>query len=340
MDPQGASIPSTASKLTFVSSAQLSYQFDDGSDPGNWSVTVNSADGTQHSNAWNFTVTPGARTITSLSPPSYPSMAGNQTMLINGANFVNGDTLTFVHPQGATIASTASKLTFVSSSQFTYQFNNANDPAPGRLRSTARTARSTPTLELHGDGGSANDQQRVADLLSVKAGNQTLTINGANFQSGDTLTFVPPEGGDHCQHGQQAHLRFQQPVHLSVQQRQRSGHLDGDGEQPRRHPALQRRQLHGDARDATPSRSLSPTSYAGVQRNQTLTINGANFQNGDTLTFVDPQGATIASTASKLTFVSSSQLTYQFNNGNDSGTWTVTVNSPTAPSTPTPGTSR
>ena len=92
VDPQGASIPSTASKLTFVSSAQLSYQFDDGSDPGNWSVTVNSADGTQHSNTWNFTVTPGARTITSLSPPSYPSMAGNQTMLINGANYVRTGT--------------------------------------------------------------------------------------------------------------------------------------------------------------------------------------------------------------------------------------------------------
>jgi hypothetical protein len=62
--------------------------------------------------------------------------------------------------------------------------------------------------------------------------------------------------------------------------------------------------------------------------NQTLTINGANFVSGDTLTFVPPEGGTIASTASKLTFVSSSQLTYQFNNGSDSGSWTVTINSP------------
>jgi hypothetical protein len=34
----------------------LSYQFNDGSDPGNWTVTVNSADGTQHSNVWTFSV--------------------------------------------------------------------------------------------------------------------------------------------------------------------------------------------------------------------------------------------------------------------------------------------
>ena len=58
-----------------------------------------------------------------------------------------------------------------------------------------------------------------------------------------------------------------------------------------------------------------------------MNIFGSNFQSGDTLTFVPPGGSPIGSTASKLTFVSSSQLTYQFNNGNTVGTWTVSVNS-------------
>ena len=74
--------------------------------------------------------------------------------------------------------------------------------------------------------------------------------------------------------------------------------------------------------------SVSPNSYPALNGNQTMTINGANFQSGATLTFVPPEGGTIASTASKLTFVNANQLSYQFNNLSDTGTWSVTVNNP------------
>jgi Flp pilus assembly protein TadD len=74
--------------------------------------------------------------------------------------------------------------------------------------------------------------------------------------------------------------------------------------------------------------ATTPSSYPASTSNQTMTINGSNFVSGATLTFVTPEGGTIPSTASKLTFVSSSQLSYQFNNGNDVGTWSVTVNNP------------
>src|SRR5262249_53586750 len=73
---------------------------------------------------------------------------------------------------------------------------------------------------------------------------------------------------------------------------------------------------------------LSPSTYPALSGNQTMTINGSNFKSGATLTFHDPQGTSIASTASKLTFVSSSQISYQFNNGSDAGTWTVFVVNP------------
>ena len=74
--------------------------------------------------------------------------------------------------------------------------------------------------------------------------------------------------------------------------------------------------------------SVSPPSMPPLNANQTLTIYGNNFQSGATLTFVPPEGGTIASTASKLTFVSSSQISYQINNLSDSGSWTVKVNNP------------
>ena len=81
----------------------------------------------------------------------------------------------------------------------------------------------------------------------------------------------------------------------------------------------------------SPAPSISgvlPGSYPGSGVNQPMTITGSNFQNGVTLTFDPPTGSNINSTASKLTFVSSSQLTYLFTPANDAGTWTVRVNNP------------
>jgi hypothetical protein len=74
--------------------------------------------------------------------------------------------------------------------------------------------------------------------------------------------------------------------------------------------------------------NVSPSSMPASNSNQTLTINGSNFQSGATLIFDPPTGSNINSTASKLTLVSSSQLSYQLNNASDAGTWTVTVRNP------------
>src|SRR4051812_29765437 len=117
--PEGGSIPSTSSKLTFVSSTQLSYQFNNANDVGTWSVRVNSPDGTQHSSTVSFTVTSVTLTpsISSVSPSSFPYTTLFRSMTIFGSNFQSGDTLTFFPPEGGSIPSTSSKLTFVSSTQ-------------------------------------------------------------------------------------------------------------------------------------------------------------------------------------------------------------------------------
>ena len=253
--PEGGSIASTASKLTFVSSSQLSYQFNDGSDAGTWSVTVNNPGG-QVSNSVSFTVTAGAPVISGVSPTSYAGSNNNQTMTINGSNFQSGATLTFVPPEGGTIASTASKLTFVSSSQLSYQFNDGSDAG-------------TWSVTVDNPGGQVSNSVSftVTAAAPVISGvsptsyagsnnNQTMTINGSNFQSGATLTFVPPEGGTHCQHRQQAHLRFQQPAQLPVQRRQRCGHLERHRRQPGR-AGLELGELHGDGGGAGDQRGVA-----------------------------------------------------------------------------------
>ena len=172
--------------------------------------------------------------LSSVVPSSYPASGNNQTMTLNGSSFQNGATLTFVPPEGGTIASTASKLTFVSASQISYQFNDASD-----------------------------------------VGTWSVRVNNPDGQSSGSISFtvtavVPP-------------------------------------------PSLS---------------SVVPSSYPASGNNQTMTLNGSSFQNGATLTFVPPEGGTIASTASKLTFVSTSQISYQFNDASDAGTWSVRVNNP------------
>ncbi len=359
--PEGGTIGSTAAKLTFVSSTQLSYQFNNSNDVGTWSVRVNSPDGTQHSSYVNFTVvantptpTPttvvAAPTISSVVPNSYPASGSNQTMAINGSNFQSGDTLTFIPPEGGTIGSTAAKLTFVSSTQLSYQFNNSNDVGTWSVRVNspdgtqhssyvnftvvANTPTPTPTTVV----AAPTISSVVPNSYPASGSNQTMTINGSNFQSGDTLTFIPPEGGTIGSTA--AKLTFVSSTQLSYQFNNsndvgtwsvRVNSPDGT-----QHSSYVNFTVVANTPTPTPTTvvaaptisSVVPNSYPASGSNQTMTINGSNFQSGDTLTFIPPEGGTIGSTAAKLTFVSSTQLSYQFNNSNDVGTWSVRVNSP------------
>jgi hypothetical protein len=74
--------------------------------------------------------------------------------------------------------------------------------------------------------------------------------------------------------------------------------------------------------------SVAPNPVPASSSDQPIGIFGSNFQNGDTLTFVDTIGQVHQSVPTKLTFISSTQIDYEFNNANDMGTWTVTANSP------------
>ena len=331
-DPQGNVIASTASKLTFVSSGEIDYQFNDGSDPGNWSVKVNTADGTLHSSADTFSVAAAQSTpsLSSVSPTSFPADASNHTMRLLGSNFVSGDTLTFTDPQGNVIASTASKLTFVSSGEIDYQFNDGSDPgnwsvkvntADGTLHSSADTfsvaaAQSTPSLS------SVSPISFPAD-----ANNHTMQLLGSNFVSGDTLTFTDPQGNVIASTASKltfvssGEIDYQfndgsDPGNWSVKVNTADGTLHSSADT-----------FSVAAAQSTPSlSSVSPISFPADANNHTMQLLGSNFVSGDTLTFTDPQGNVIASTASKLTFVSSGEIDYQFNDGSDPGNWSVKVN--------------
>jgi len=189
--PEGGTIASTASKLTFVSAAQLSYQFNDQSDSGNWSVKVNSPDGTQHSNAASFTVTAAAPAITGVSPTSYPASNNSQTMLINGSNFQNGATVTFHDPQGNSYVRTP---TFLSAGQLSHQFNDGNDAGTWTVFATNPDGQTSNTLSFTVTSSAPSVSGVSPTSYSVSNYSQSMTINGSNFQNGASVTFYDPQG--------------------------------------------------------------------------------------------------------------------------------------------------
>jgi len=87
-------------------------------------------------------------------------------------------------------------------------------------------------------------------------------------------------------------------------------------------------QFVGLAQATAPPPSMSnlvPSSYPASNNPQLMTVNGSNFRNGATLTFHDPQGDQYVRSA---TYVSGNQLTHQFNDASDVGTWNVFLTNP------------
>ena len=332
--PEGGAIASSAAKLTFVSSTEIDYQFNDGNDTGSWSVRVNSPDGSLHSSFSLFTVGAAALTpsLSSVSPTSVPADTSNHTLQIFGSNFQAGDTLSFTPPEGGSIASSAAKLTFVSSSEIDYQFNDASDAGSWSVRVnspdgarhssfgsfTVASAALTPSLSSISPTSFASDSN-----------NHLLQIFGSNFQTGDSLTFSPPEGGS----------IVSSPARLTVVSSTEIDYQLNDGNDAGSWSLRVNSpdgSLHSSftaftvgAAALTPSlSSVSPTSVPADASNHTLQIFGSNFQAGDTLSFTPPEGGSIASSAAKLTVVSSTEIDYQFNDSSDAGSWSVRVNSP------------
>ncbi|MBP8966207.1 MAG: CHAP domain-containing protein, partial [Paludibacteraceae bacterium] len=73
--------------------------------------------------------------------------------------------------------------------------------------------------------------------------------------------------------------------------------------------------------------SIYPSSIAGSNSLQPITIYGTNFQPTSYLIFTDPHGNTYNSSnyPERFTYVNSGQINYNINNMNDCGTWYVRV---------------
>jgi uncharacterized protein YxjI len=323
-DPQGNVHAGDPTKLTVVSSGDIHYQFNDGSDLGTWTVQVNNPDGTQHSTAATFTVATPVPSLSSVSPSSYAAGNDDQLMLLFGSNFQSGDTLTLTDPQGNTHASDPTKFTTVTSGAIGYEFNDSNDPGTWTVQvnspdGTQQSATASFTVEQAPTLSSASLNSYAAD-----SNDHTMMLTGSNFLSGDTLTFFDP----------QHHLMASDPAKLTFVSASELDYQFNSSNEPGTWA------VEVNSPGGVPSKSfsfvvgpstvsgVSPGTYAADNNDHFMQISGSNFQSGDTLTFTDPQGNTHASDPAKLNLIAGTVFTYEFNDGSDPGTWAVQVNSP------------
>ena len=314
-----------------------------------------------------------------------PASSSNQMLTINGSNFASNATLTFDPPTGANIPSNASKLTFVSSSRITYEFNNAGDAGTWTVRVNNPDGMSSVPVEFSvtGTSGSSKDDyparwanapldrdvvddwnfyarqctSYVAWRMNRDRGITTGKYYFHNLMTGPNgvagrwsnaimwdenarvIGFVVdrvPAVGAIAQWniGEFGHVAYVESVNAdnTVNVSEYNYFFKTrPGTWSERFNVTPDWFIHINDQPTTSAPTIervSPASLEASASNQTITIVGTNFDGKSTLTFDPPTGANLNSNPAKLTFNSSTQLTYEFNSGGDVGTWTVTVNNP------------
>ncbi|MDR3742254.1 MAG: IPT/TIG domain-containing protein, partial [Terracidiphilus sp.] len=323
----GAGLWNTGNAPTIVSATQLTVSMNPGTVTDTISVRVcNSASsctsGTQSVAVTAAVLTP---TVTSISPTTMTANGVSQTLTINGTNFQSGDTVQFKWTQGtgAGVWNTGNTPTIVSSTQITVSMNpgTVTDTISVRVCNSASTCTSgtqsvaVTTAVLTPTVTSISPTSMTADNLL-----HTLTINGTNFQSGDYVQFYWTQGtgAGVWNTGNSPTIVSSTQITVSMNPGTVTDTISVRVCNSASTCTSGTQSVAVTAAVLTPTvTSISPTTMTADNLQHTLTINGTNFQSGDTVQFYWTQGtgAGLWNTGNAPTIVSATQLTVSMNPG-------------------------
>lgn len=307
---------------------------------GVWRIRVNNPNGEQ-SNTFQFNViTASPPSITSISPSSPTTSNSNQNVNVFGSNFQSGLTVTVFIPGGGTATLSGTQIQNVTSTSFTMvitlnvlgqygiRVNNPNGMQSGTFNFNTQSP--TPTIN------SISPSNPCA-----RSGDQNVIVSGSNFQSGLTVTVFIPGGGTATLSGSQiqsvSSTQFTMIVTLNV--------LGQYGIRVNNPNGQQSNIFNFNTQNCNPNiSSISPSTPTTSNTDQSVIVNGSNFQSGLTVTVFIPGGGSVTLSGSQIQNVSSTQFTmiitlnivgqYGIRVNNPNGTQSNTFNFNTQAPTP------
>ncbi len=312
--------PFSAKAASVINSGQIvDTAFDDAAESGTWKVTVTNQGGSP-SAAFSFNVGAVTPTVSQVLPIPVPALNSNQTLTINGSNFVSGATVTYYDPNNNPFSAKAASV--INSGQIVdTAFDDAAES--GTWKVTVTNQGGSPSAAFSFNVGAVTPTVSQVLPIPVPAlnSNQTLTINGSNFVSGATVTYYDPNNNPFSAKAASV-INSGQIVDTAFDDAAESGTwkvtVTNQGGSPSAAFSF-------NVGAVTPTVSqVLPIPVPALNSNQTLTINGSNFVSGATVTYYDPNNNPFSAKAASV--INSGQIVdTAFDDAAESGTWKVTV---------------
>jgi hypothetical protein len=329
----GYTVPSA--QVTFVSSTQVQMAITTTTAPDNWTVTVTNPDGQSSSAAAFSVVAPSAAaapTISSVTPNPVTGSNSQQTITINGANFVNKPalTLTWSGQSGYTVPT--GQVTYISSTQLQMAITTTTAPDNWSVRVTNPNGQysNAAGFTVAAPSAAAPSISSVSpNPVTGSNSQQTITVNGANFVNKPALTLTwTGQAGYTVPTGQVTYVSSTQ-VQMAINTTTSSDNWTVKVTNPDGQSSSAAGFTVVAPTAAAPSiSSVSPNPVTGSNSQQTITVNGANFVNKPalTLTWTGQAGYTVPT--GQVTYVSSTQVQMAINTTTSPDNWTVKVTNP------------
>lgn len=257
-------------------------------------------------------------TISSLSPNPMTASTSNQTLTINGSGFVSGAA---VHYSFGTTYGTM-QVTSTTSTQIQAIINTGATAQNWTIQvvNPSGASSNSATLTVTAPSATPSISSVTPNPMTGSAAAQTLTISGSGFVSGDKVQATSPAGAVQ-------QLTLSSVTSTQIQASIVTGATAGAW-------SITVLNANGVSSNAATLNVTAPVvaglSIASVTPNpmtaengyQVMTITGAGFVNGDSVTATGPSGSLYFL---PIAGVSATQITAYINNGGVSGAWSVRV---------------
>ncbi len=333
--PSGTTTSLSGSSIAFGSSSVFQMTVTLG-DAGTYAVQAVNPDG-QVSSSVSFTVqaqaAPPTPSLTGLSPRSPTVASVAQTILIVGTNFAAGLSVVLIGPDGATTSISGSAIQSLTSTQF--QLNVVLGVTGSySLRVVNPSGQSSTALTLNVQAAAVASPPSISGVQPVSptqsTAPQSVSLSGANFQTGLTVKLTSPSGATTSVAGTSiafgSSSAFQMTVTLGTPGAYTVQVVNPDGQSS----AVMSFSVTAPATNPTIA-GLSPRSPTLGTASQTVFVGGTNFAAGLSVVLIAPDGTTTTIGGSAVTGLTSTGFQFTTVIGT-AGSWSLRVSNPTGPS--------